>query len=235
MLFRSVITPVQTAFTTWGTAIKTTATNASNGLKSAWQSISSWFTSIVITPVKTSFTNMWNNIKSLATTCVSGVKSVFQSMKSTLDSIVNSIRNVFSNLWSTIANGCRSAINGVLSKVESGINGMASKVNSVTSKVGINIPSVNIPKLARGGILDQPTIAMVGEAGKEAVVPLENNTEWVAKVASLLLPYLAGNGGGNNSSDNRDLVIMLDGTELARAFLPNLKREADRQGVTFNG
>ena len=231
----TVITPVQTAFTTWGTAIKTTATNASNGLKSAWQSISSWFNSTVITPIKNAFSTAWNNIKSLATSCVSGIKSVFQSMKSAIDSIVNSIRNVFSNLWSTIANGCRSAINGVLSKVESGINSMASKVNSVTSKVGINIPSVNIPKLARGGILDQPTIAMVGEAGKEAVVPLENNTEWVAKVASLLLPYLAGNGGGNNSSDNRDLVIMLDGTELARAFLPNLKREADRQGVAFNG
>ena len=36
-----------------------------------------------------------------------------------------------------------------------------------------------MPKLAQGGVVEKPTIAMVGEAGKEAVVPLENNTGWI--------------------------------------------------------
>ncbi len=231
----TVIEPIKTKFSEWGTAIKTLTTQAWEAVKSIWHLASSWFASTVITPITTNFSNAWNNINSLASSCVSGVKSVFQSMKSAIDGIINSIKNAFSNLWSTIANGCRSAINGVLSKIESGINGMASKVNSVTGKVGINIPNINIPKLARGGVVEQPTLAMIGEAGKEAVVPLQNNTEWTGQVAGLLanalLPLMQGMGGDGDS--NRDIVVNLDSVELVRAFLPTLVKEANRQGVTI--
>ncbi len=41
------------------------------------------------------------------------------------------------------------------------------------SKIKISI----IPKLGKGGIVDSPTIAMVAEAGEEAVIPSENNTQ----------------------------------------------------------
>lgn len=40
-----------------------------------------------------------------------------------------------------------------------------------------------VPMLAKGGIVDNPTLAMVGEAGKEAVIPLENNTGWIKELA----------------------------------------------------
>lgn len=40
-----------------------------------------------------------------------------------------------------------------------------------------------VPMLAKGGIIDSPTFAMVGEAGKEAVIPLENNTGWIKELA----------------------------------------------------
>lgn len=44
----------------------------------------------------------------------------------------------------------------------------------------------SIPHYARGGIVDDPTLALIGEAGKEAVVPLENNTEWIDKIVEKL-------------------------------------------------
>lgn len=40
-----------------------------------------------------------------------------------------------------------------------------------------------VPMLAKGGIIDSPTLAMIGEAGKEAVMPLENNTGWISELA----------------------------------------------------
>lgn len=43
-----------------------------------------------------------------------------------------------------------------------------------------------VPMLAKGGIADGATLAMIGEAGKEAVVPLEKNTEWMDKLAEKL-------------------------------------------------
>lgn len=40
--------------------------------------------------------------------------------------------------------------------------------------------------LAKGGIVTSPTMALIGEDGQEAVVPLENNTEWIAMLADRL-------------------------------------------------
>lgn len=57
------------------------------------------------------------------------------------------------------------------------------------------IPHLNIAWYARGGIVDQPTLFGAGEAGKEAVVPLERNTEWVGMVARGIVDSL--------TSDNR--------------------------------
>ena len=43
-----------------------------------------------------------------------------------------------------------------------------------------------VPMLAKGGIVDSPTLAMIGEDGSEAVVPLKNNTEWIHNLAEKL-------------------------------------------------
>ena len=58
---------------------------------------------------------------------------------------------------------------------------------------GVNIPQ--IPRLAKGGIISQPTQAIIGEAGREAVVPLENNMEWLDILADKLASKIGGNGG----------------------------------------
>ena len=85
--------------------------------------------------------------------------------------------------------------NGVIN----GINSMIRALNNLSfdvpdwvpeiggKKFGFNIKTlgtVSLPRLAKGGVVDKATIAMIGEAGKEAVVPLENNTGWIDKVAA---------------------------------------------------
>ena len=50
--------------------------------------------------------------------------------------------------------------------------------------VGFDIPE--IPYLAKGGIVNSPTIAMIGESGKEAVIPLQNNLGWISDISSKL-------------------------------------------------
>ena len=48
------------------------------------------------------------------------------------------------------------------------------------------IPTVNLPRLAKGGVVNEDTVVEVGENGSEAIVPLKNNTEWTSEVASLI-------------------------------------------------
>ncbi len=55
----------------------------------------------------------------------------------------------------------------------------------------LNIPT--IPRLSKGGIVNRATLALVGEAGKEAVMPLENNTGWINELAGKLSER-GGNG-----------------------------------------
>lgn len=55
------------------------------------------------------------------------------------------------------------------------------------------LPDVNVSWYARGGIIDSPTLAMMGEAGREAVVPLER-TEWIDTLADRISERTGGSG-----------------------------------------
>lgn len=57
-------------------------------------------------------------------------------------------------------------------------------------------PGISIPKLARGGVVNQATMALIGEAGREAVMPLDRNTGWMDELAGRLAQQLGGTAQG---------------------------------------
>jgi len=94
--------------------------------------------------------------------------------------------------WDTIWNGMKDAVKlivnpiiGFINLIIKGINFMIAGLNTISVKVPdwvpliggkgftFNIPMIpSIPKMAAGGIVRSPTLAMLGEAGPEAVIPL---------------------------------------------------------------
>ena len=80
-----------------------------------------------------------------------------------------------------------SLIEGVINKGVNMINGAIGLINKIPGvRVG-NIGRLSLPRLARGGVLDDGARAVIaGENGAEAIVPLENNTKWIKKVAKEL-------------------------------------------------
>ena len=59
--------------------------------------------------------------------------------------------------------------------------------------------SFKIPKLATGGVINRATLAMVGEDGAEAVVPLERNLGWIDKLSTSIANKInSGSGNGGN-------------------------------------
>lgn len=88
---------------------------------------------------------------------------------------------------------------------------------------------ISIPKLARGGIVNQPTQAIIGEAGREAVLPLENNTEWMDILADKISSRL---GTSSNNNEGREIVLKFDSTfeQFIRMLKPALDRESQRRG-----
>lgn len=67
-------------------------------------------------------------------------------------------------------------------------------ISSVLSALGLptSIPKLDVNWYAQGGVFDKASLIGVGEAGKEAVVPLERNTEWIGKIASQLDRQMGG-------------------------------------------
>ena len=67
--------------------------------------------------------------------------------------------------------------------------------------------------MAKGGIVNSATLALFGEQGREAVVPLENNTEW--------MDVLANRIAERNSTPSK-IVLMVDGKELGYASINSI-------------
>ena len=187
--------------------------NAIKGVAQAsWDYIKGIFSS-----VKTFFVSKWNDIKGVFSSVGTwfsgifskaweGIKKAFSSVKSFFTGIWDSIKNIFSKVGSVIADAIsgtvKKAVNTVLSLAIKIINGFIKAINLAIGVINL-IPGVDIdkldlmevPKLARGGIIDKPTFAMVGEAGKEAVMPLERNTGWIDQLASKLGDKIGGATG----------------------------------------
>jgi hypothetical protein len=101
-------------------------------------------------------------------------------------------RNVVNKLFSAIKTGVTASVDFIKGYLEtvmgfykSIFNGIAKLWNNTIGKLSFSVPDwvpglggkgfsvPNIPMLAEGGIVNSPTLAMIGEAGPEAVVPLD--------------------------------------------------------------
>ncbi len=103
----------------------------------------------------------------------------WESIKTGAINIVTSIKDKLLSIWTSITEGIKSSINTILKYLNKMIDGMNRISFSIPSWVpgiggrswGFSLP--NVPYLAEGGIISRPTLAMVGEAGPEAVIPLD--------------------------------------------------------------
>ena len=175
----------------------------------AWTAIkkivSTWkeYFSGVWTSIKKVFSGVKEWFKGIFSGAWEAIKGVFSSWSTFFSGLWTSIKTTFStigtNIASAISNAVKSGINGVISMIENTINTGIGLINGAVDLIN-KIPGVEIgkfdnlalPRLARGGIVTGPTLAEIGEDGAEAVIPLENNTQWLNKVAQQLNDQITG-------------------------------------------
>lgn len=184
------------------------------GIKNVFSAVGSWFGN--------TFKAAWN-----------AVKNVFSSWGSFFSGLWDKITNTFSKIGSNIANAIsgsvKSGINGVISMIEGTINTGINIINGAIRLAnlipGVDVDSVNhvsLPRLAKGGIVDRPTIAEIGEDGAEAVVPLERNTKWLDLVA-------------NKVAENSANGVIADVLEILEYFLPLILEKCGGDLVADDG
>tara|TARA_R110002020_G_scaffold77761_5_gene196213 strand:- start:2598 stop:4544 length:1947 start_codon:yes stop_codon:yes gene_type:complete len=124
------------------------------------------------------FGGAWEKAKTVVMDAVDFIKGVFDGLVTTLKGVFDLIVGIFTGDTDKITEGFKGIVNGIIMMFNALIdlvNTFEVKVPDWTPIIGgkawsPNIP--NIPALADGGIVKSPTLAMIGEAGPEAVVPL---------------------------------------------------------------
>ena len=157
---------------------------------------------------------------------VLGLVCKFVEVKDRVVGIVSRIVEDIRNRFASIGNLFATFGGELVIKIKVPINSVIDRINSFLSSIrGIKIPGIApdgikvpyIPKLATGGIISAPTIAQVGEAGKEAVLPLENNTQW--------MDDLAGKLGGN-----MNLTVKIGDDTIFEKAIDYIKDKSMRTG-----
>lgn len=202
----------------------------------------------VATVVFRTVTNLFTNLLRTATTVIKAITQILKGlvefiagvMTGDMDRAFEGLKDIFSG-FKTFISG---VVNGILGIVETMANGVVDSINMVIralNKLSFDVPDwvpliggeswgfnltelehVKLPRLATGGITMGPTRALIGEAGREAVLPLENNTEWMDELADRI---------GNSPRGPVTVVLEMDGKEFARAQVPYINAENSRIGT----
>lgn len=249
-IFETIWNAIKTTVTTIWNAIKSVITTTINTISTTISTVLNTIKTVfstIFTSVKTTVSTIFGSIKSTITTtmgtissgistALNGIKTVWANVWGTMKTTVVTI---FNGIWSSIKGVINSIIGGVekmANGVIRGLNGMIRALNRLSFDVpdwvpeiggetfGFNISTIgeiSIPRLATGGVIDKATLAMVGEAGQEAVVPLENNTGWMDKIAgrigeiiSVNLRAIIGDMDSGSEYQTIQTIVQLDSKTL---------------------
>lgn len=165
--------------------------------------------------IKKIFSSIWEGLKGI-------VSSVWNFIKSLVVNIAQSVGNTISNVFKAVVNAVLGAIESVLNSPIKAVNRLIGVINNVP---GINLGylnTFNLPRLAKGGVISRPTQAIIGEAGKEAVIPLENNLEYLDLIADKIASKIGTNSGSYIiNMDSRTIQRGIAKRQQELAFMTN--------------
>lgn len=188
--------------------MKNGASNAWNGIKSVFGTVASWFGDI--------FKDAWNRVKSV----FSAGGAVFENIQSGISSVFRSVVNSLIRGINTVVSVPFNAIRNMLDRLR---NLSIAGLRPFTWLPYISVPS--IPYLAKGGVVQEDTIAMLHKSSKEAVLPLKGNTEWISELAGMINER-GGSGGGN-------LIVKIGDDTIYEKAIDYIREKGLRTGTNI--
>lgn len=218
--------------------------------------IVNWINDNIIQPIANFFSGLWNGIVQGVSGFIQGIMNVISPITNWINSnIVQPVSRFFSGLWNGIvqgvnglAAGIKTVFSSIVGIIKAPINAVIGGINSIFRRLnGVTVPSwvpglggahptfPMFPMLAKGGVVDSATMAIIGESGKEAVMPLENNTGWITNLARQLAER-GGAGGGNTV--NISVNVETKGGDFEEADAINIAKKINTalksQGLNFD-
>ena len=169
------------------------------------------------------------------------IKGIIRAAQGVIDFLVGVFTGDWTRAWQGIKDIFGGIVDGIVALFKGGVNLIIAGINRIIqawNALEFKIPEVNImgktfggfsigtikiptiTPLAKGGLISDATLAMIGESGQEAVLPLENNTGWMDQLAERLSTEVT-------ISFNGDLAV------LARVLNPVITKEQKRRGTSL--
>ena len=218
-------------------------------VNSAFEKVGSWFG------------DRWNDIKDGVKEADTWFGEKFESAKEKTQNPFQKIGSWFGDRWKDMQDALKEipnwfknlfndAMDNAKSAVQSGVDALKSIFDfewhlpklelphiNITGGFSLNppsFPSFDISWYARGGVFNSPSIIGVGEAGQEAVMPLERNTGWISTLAQKVAERMPVNNVPTGYSfPAGDIVIQIAGHEFGRVAIQEINKEHERAGQTL--
>lgn len=214
--FKMIWDNIKTIFSVVKDVLSGDFSGAWEGIKHIWSNVTGWFGD-VWNGIKNIFSNVTDFFKTGFSNAWAAIKGVFSNVGDFFEGVWDTIKGKFTKIGTKIGDAVggafKAVINGALELVENTINGgiklinKAIKIINKIPKVDVDtIDEVSFGRLAKGGVISKPGVFEVGEAGEEAVVPLEKNTGGLKKIAGLLANEMKKSGELIRGNDGKKTV-----------------------------
>jgi tape measure domain-containing protein len=232
--------------------INNAVTATTDWLVEKWNSASSWLIEKWAT-INIAAKERWESVKNI-------ISNKTESLAQWLSRRWDSISTALGSTWERIRilardkwQGVKDIVRGVINSIIAFINRFIRFWNRIEFRVpevdipfvgtfggwNVRVPQIQeIPHLAAGGVVAKPTLALLGEAGPEAVVPLRGAGAGHLADAVAQAVYLAVrdavriNRVEQGHERQQEVVLEIDGARVGRAVLPAIIRESQRVGVS---
>jgi hypothetical protein len=159
----------------WNNKLREPVTNALGWIAEKWTWLSNAFNTNVVKPIQ----KLWTNVTKF--------------LPNAMDTVVKTVQGK----WTGMINGIKGAIRNVLQFIANNLNKVGNQVNKLIDSFNRlpyvakipRVPILNVPAFAKGGYVGKGTLAVVGEAGPEYIIP-------EGKMAAASANYLNGARGG---------------------------------------
>lgn len=191
--------------------------------------------------IKETIVKVANKVKEKVIEMKDKVVTTVTNMKNSFVNKINELKNKAQDTFNTI----KSKITKPVETAKNKIKEMVDKIKGffdfdwkfpklkmphfkATGEFSLNppsVPKISVDWYARGGVFDKPTlfpyggsIGGLGEAGAEAIVPLENNTEWLDKIAAKL------------QGNSQPVILQIDGKTFGEITVETINNLTKQRG-----
>jgi len=213
-----------------------------NGALEIWNKFISPIVNFLVKTLGPVFVTIFNYIIDSIGTAIAVISDIAKGLLRVFGGIVDFIVGVFTLNWSKAWQGIKDIFGGIFDSlvgiakwplnmiidlVNTAISGINSMIKVINKVPGVSISTVpKIPKLAKGGIVDSPTLSIIGEQGKEVVMPLENNTGWITDLAE----KLSGRMPASGSDRPLEITIKIGDTVIGKKAIDGINKITRQTG-----